>query len=1005
MSRRRASALAALLTLLAGVGGVEAQVARRDTTARAPQAERDTIPRPARDTARAPGDTSRARVEWIAEDSVARALLARPGYSFTRYQGPIVTFDALTRAIDIFIGIGDSTGVAVQRGEELIVADTSIRYNEQSGLAVATGKVTLIREGETELTGVGGQYNLRERSVTIREGRTTVQTGEAWIITADVMKVQEADSSEAPGQNVFGRSGTLTSCSDTTHSGLPHYHFAFQEIKRTAGNTMVGRPAVLYLEDIPVMWLPFVFQDMRTGRRSGLMTPRFGVTDLIRNSPTYRRNVENLGYYWSINDYMDADFTLDWLSGTGRGSEEAPGWTRYNADWRYRWIDRFLSGGLASSYTRQADGVKNLAVSWNHSQEFTRHRSLTANVNWMQNTTVQRQTTINPFAVLATINSQVNLQDRIGPARVSLGANRRQFSGRKEVEQLFPKLSITTGTLNLTPWLNWTPNFQFDELRRMDITQTSQSGLGTLLREEDGRLVADTIRQDQRRTNASFDTPLQIFGYDLRNAFRFDEEEVSFPQLVRLVSADTTQPDVDRVFARTYRSRLDWEPSFALPSIAQGTWNIAPSLGFANVYPGPYMIRSHYTGGRWVRQTKRPTAGVSISPTFYGLFPGFAGFSRFRHAVTTMFSYTYAPRAGVSDEFLLAQNESPRNYIGAIAQNSFSLTLGTNIEGKGRPAAGDTSGTAESAAKVKILSVNFSPLSYDVSRYMRFRDRGDANALVRGLTTSDISTSVRSDLLPGVDFSVRHSLFSGSPMSDTATFSPFLTEVTGAFQLNGQRNPFALFSRLFGRAVPATSMGTAEIVEPLDDAEARAAAVQPIAGSQGRSAQVVVPPKEGWELALGFSRSRQRPPTGDANTIEYNPGLLCEPQRLVAPLAYENCLIRARLNPTTEAPVTTPGAGGAFYLVPPSTSVNSSLRFALTPKWAGSWQTSYDVERNEFASHVVSLQRDLHDWRANFSFTQSPNGSFAFSFFISLKAEPDLKFDYNRATYRQQAAP
>ena len=67
-----------------------------------------------------------------------RALLARPGYTFTRYQGPIVTFDALTRAINLFIGLGDSTGVAVQRGEELIVADTAIRYNEESGRAVAT---------------------------------------------------------------------------------------------------------------------------------------------------------------------------------------------------------------------------------------------------------------------------------------------------------------------------------------------------------------------------------------------------------------------------------------------------------------------------------------------------------------------------------------------------------------------------------------------------------------------------------------------------------------------------------------------------------------------------------------------------------------------------------------------------------------------------------------------------------------------------------------------------
>ena len=47
-----------------------------------------------------------------------------------------------------------------------------------------------------------------------------------------------------------------------------------------------------------------------------------------------------------------------------------------------------------------------------------------------------------------------------------------------------------------------------------------------------------------------------------------------------------------------------------------------------------------------------------------------------------------------------------------------------------------------------------------------------------------------------------------------------------------------------------------------------------------------------------------------------------------------------------------------------------------------------------------SLQRDMHDWRAVFAFTQAANGNFAFNFFIALKAEPDLKFDYNRNTYR-----
>jgi len=76
------------------------------------------------------------------------------------------------------------------------------------------------------------------------------------------------------------------------------------------------------------------------------------------------------------------------------------------------------------------------------------------------------------------------------------------------------------------------------------------------------------------------------------------------------------------------------------------------------------------------------------------------------------------------------------------------------------------------------------------------------------------------------------------------------------------------------------------------------------------------------------------------------------------------------------------------------------MSFNITPKWSGSWGTNYDFQAKKFGSHQVSLQRALHDWRAIFAFTQAPNGNFAFNFFIALNAEPDLKFNYDKQTYR-----
>src|SRR5258708_24385510 len=95
------------------------------------------------------------------------------------------------------------------------------------------------------------------------------------------------------------------------------------------------------------MWLPFIFQDMRSGRRSGVLTPRFGVSELFRNSPTYRRHAENLGYYVALSDYMAAQFALDWRSGA-RPSDDGgdPGWVRRNGPFQYPSLAPLLAGSL-----------------------------------------------------------------------------------------------------------------------------------------------------------------------------------------------------------------------------------------------------------------------------------------------------------------------------------------------------------------------------------------------------------------------------------------------------------------------------------------------------------------------------------------------------------------------------------------------------------------------------------------------------------------------------------
>ena len=258
--------------------------------------------------------------------------------------------------------------------------------------------------------------------------------------------------------------------------------------------------------------------------------------------------------------------------------------------------------------------------------------------------------------------------------------------------------------------------------------------------------------------------------------------------------------------------------------------------------------------------------------------------------------------------------------------------------------------------------------------------------------------------MPGLDLGVDYSLFEGSTLSDSAKFAPFRERVTASFSFSNTANPFAVFARLFGRAVPASQASTDQIRPPSDDRYARQVASQPVAGRAARNAGFLPTATKGWQASFSFSAARQRPITG-SNVVDFDAAARCtlfntaELRRLGV---YEQCLARESTTPSTEVPVTSGLIGAPIYRYPNSTSLASNLNFNVTQHWAASWQTTYDFERHNFASQIVSLQRDLHDWRAIFAFTQSPTGSFAFNFLISLKAEPDLKFDYHKSTYKNE---
>ncbi|MEX2153500.1 MAG: putative LPS assembly protein LptD [Gemmatimonadaceae bacterium] len=939
-----------------------------------------------RSNALAFGDTVRKdTLLWSPPDSIMAGLLTKPGYTVTRYEGDVVTFDAVTKALAI---AADSAKRAiVERDGMRVVTDSVIVYDDRTKKVNVAGRFEVVLgSDQAPVTGQGtATYDMRERSGRLTNATVTVdETGDRWFIRSEIGKTALGDSTRGIPPRFYGLGGSLTSCEDS----IPDYHFKLREIKRTE-KTLVARPAVLYLQDIPVMWLPFVFQDIRPGRRSGILPPRFGASDIVRNNPGYRRHIENIGYYWAFSDYADFTAWANWRSSAGADSLD-PGWYQLNGEWKYSWLTRFLTGGLAAGYMQERDGKSNLSVSWNHRQRLGTNRNFSSNVNYTTSTRLQRRNTFNPVQAIATIASTFNFSDKLGPASLQVGGTQRQYPGRDQIDRTLPTVTVSTSPLSLGDWMVWTPSFSYTESVSLNNDQPGTFS-NKYVGGPNGELIrVDTLKKNEFNRTVSLGSPLRLFGVDFSQNVTIRDRLLDFPEeKVVYPGADSARREL-RVFGQTYRTDVDWNPSFSLPPIFQNRFKLTPSVTLQNVASGPFWVRTELNGGKFVHQSKRLAYGLSAAPTIFGIWPGFGPFQRFRHSVSPGISYSYAPRADVPDEYLEALGQF-RGAFTSLPQSAVSLSLSQNIEAKVR-APQDTAPGVD-GQKLKVLSMSFTPFSYD---FERARKTGRKLA---GVTTENFGTSLTSDLLPGFDLSVNYSLFQGSTSSDTAVFKPFLTTVSSHVRLSQKENPFTVITRLFGRAVPDRSPAPAIGVDasPEEAALTRQTASQPVAGQAARGSQFVVPPSQGWEASFNFSSSKSRPIVGD-RVIPFDPRIRCEPLRAISPFAYQECLER----PSHDEPIEPTTAGAAVVQMPRQTSLSGNLRFELTRKWAASWNTSYDFELSQFASHIVSLQRDLHDWRAIFAFTHSPNGNFAFNFFIALKPQPDLKFDYSRATVRSR---
>jgi Tat protein translocase TatC len=935
-SRRRARRAAAVVGVLAllGVGSLDAQQPQRPTPppkpppAAVPAAAQDTTRRGTLDTATArrlglPTGPTRS---FPPSDRVIDSLLQLQGYRVTRYVADTVIMEGDSQTIFL------RREAFVERDGTQLEAD-SIRYREASCRLDATGSPYLFDQG-TVLAGEGMRYDTCLRRGTVEKALTKVQqAGADWIVRGEIA----VDSGQT---RVYAGNARFTS----DQKPVPDYHFAAGEVKWINKNVMVARPAVLFVRDVPVMWLPFIFQDIRSGRRSGILVPRFGLNDLVRPSRRYSRHVTNLGYYFAINDYLDLLVSGDWYAGRT---------VSMRAQGQYRWLDRFMQGGLSYTRTHELDGGGTASrIGWFHGQQFDSRTRFTAMLDYATSASIVSRNSLDPFQATATLASRASFDKRFSWGTLNVGGNRTQELSNDRVRQTFPEIRLTPAAVNITPSITWSPLFAYTN------EQTFHSPTGSLIVPglPGSGIVTDTLPQfaDNRRTSIQFQTPIRIGRWNWGNGISI-VDAVSNQREELLIPDSTVPGGVRRVlFGQTFRTDVDWQTSINLPPLLTGTWKLQPSIAILNTTgAGPFMLRNQFSSGEFVRQGKRLSFAAGMSPTFFGFFPGVGPLLRIRHAVSPIVSYQYAPGAKVPEDYARALDPTGRTLNArSDPQQTISLGLSQNIEAKLRPPSGDTS-SAE-PRKLRLLSINTSSISYN---FEQAKQPGRV-----GWQTQTLDNTLASDLLPGFSLRIAHDLWRGQVGLDTTRFDPFLQSVSTSFSisantLRGIGGLLGLVSRTPPPPPPAgpdtsgiVPTGRTDLFRQYDGGTPRDAFGSG-AGAGGTGPYGAMGGR-GFSLNVAYTSNRSR--------------------GAVAP---------------------------SFGSVGGQQVVTLNLAFSPTRNWTAGWYTSYDFDTRQFAQHNVRLERDLNRWRASFQFAKSGNGNFVFSFNIALIDQSDIKFDYDQRTF------
>ncbi len=354
-----------------------------------------------------------AEVHYSAKDSVVMSIdgkkiylykTAQVSYLNIKLEADYIEFDMTNN--EVFAkGMPDSSGTIVGR--------------------------PVFQDGDQKIEAHRLRYNFNSKKGYIEVVRTEQEGG--YLHAEKTKKDQFGD--------INLKNGKYTTCDKEN----PDYYIALTKAKSIPGDKIISGPAYLVIGDVPMpIGLPFGFFPNKRESTSGILIPSYG-EEAIRGF-----YLQDGGYYWAINDYVD-------LRMTGSIFTNGTWGIRAGSSYHYRY---HFTGNVDVRYFKNLSGERGLdlrksvdySINWSHNQDpkANPNRQFRASVNLSTQRFDQNHSHTLENVLTNTKQSSISYQKRWpnSPFNMTASLNHSQNSQTGDVSLNLPNMSVTMGTIN-----------------------------------------------------------------------------------------------------------------------------------------------------------------------------------------------------------------------------------------------------------------------------------------------------------------------------------------------------------------------------------------------------------------------------------------------------------------------------------------------------------------------------------------------------------------------------